>query len=370
MKFLVICNSASGLHNFRSMLLKELIKKGDQIVAIVPESTDDSQIGSENELKKLGCQLIRMKIERRNIALKKDLFLLAGYARCMFYFKPEFVITYTIKPNIYGGVICRLLKIPYAVNVTGLGSAFQKKNFLYKIVVLLYKLALKNAKTVFFENQNNFQIFLNERIIESSQGYLLNGAGVDLDKFSYHNYPQPHRGTNFLFIGRIMKEKGVEELFFAMKRLQKDNQECHLYIVGNFEENYCEVIEKYEKEGWLTNCGHQKDVRPFIARADCFVLPSWHEGMSNTNLENAAMGRPVITSNISGCKEAVIDGVSGMLCEPGDEEEVYNAMKKFLDLTYEERKTMGIEGRKHMEKNFDKKEIVKKTISRLDMITS
>ena len=166
-------------------------------------------------------------------------------------------------------------------------------------------------------------------------------------------------------MGRIMAEKGIDELFEAMQHLVSDGVNCELNILGSYEENYKEKIEKFEAEGWLHYYGYQKDVRPYIEKSHCFVLPSWHEGMANTNLECAAMGRPVITSNIHGCLEAVDDGVSGFLCDKKNADNLYQVMKQFTKLSYDQRKAMGLAGRKRMEEVFDKKLVVKETIANL-----
>ena len=164
-----------------------------------------------------------------------------------------------------------------------------------------------------------------------------------------------------------MEEKGINELFQAMCRLIIDKYRCSLDILGEYEEDYKEMIEKYENEGWLHYHGYKKEVREYIEKCHCFILPSWHEGMANTNLECAASGRPVITSNIHGCLEAVENGVSGYLCERQNAEELYQTMKKFMLLSYDEKKAMGLAGRKRMEKLFDKKEVVKDTIKVIGM---
>ena len=173
-------------------------------------------------------------------------------------------------------------------------------------------------------------------------------------------YPTEQK-IHFLFMGRIMKEKGIEELFEAMRRLIDDGIDCCLDVLGESEENYKELIMQYENEGWLHYYGYQKDVKPFIKQCHCFVLPSWHEGMANTNLESAASGRPVITSRIPGCMETVDDGVSGYLVERRNIKNLYKVLKKFCLLS-EERKEMGLAGRKHMEENFDKRKVVEETI--------
>ena len=177
-------------------------------------------------------------------------------------------------------------------------------------------------------------------------------------------YPNGER-VKFLFMGRIMAEKGIDELFEAMKKLVSEGFNCELDLLGFPEEDYKEKIERYEEEGWLHYYGYQKDVRPYIERCHCFVLPSWHEGMANTNLECAAMGRPVITSSIHGCMEAVEDGVSGYLCEKQNMDSLYQMMKKFIALSDKEHKAMGLAGREHMEKFFDKKIVIERTMSKL-----
>lgn len=317
------------------------------------------------ELTDLGLRLIETPIDRRGMNPIKDFSLLMHYFRLLKKERPDLVLTYTIKPNIYGGVVCRLSKIPYAVNITGLGTAFQRKGLLQKTVVAMYRFALKKARVVFFENKANMQIFLENSIIREKQTVLLNGAGVNLDHFRMLPYPEDNEKMRFLFIGRIMTEKGVNELFEVIKKLNSEGYRCSLDVLGGYDENYEQKIKVAEAEGWLKYHGYQSDVRSFIDNCHCFVLPSYHEGMANTNLECASSGRPVITSNIPGCKEAVIEGISGLLCEPKNVDSLYTAMKQMVRLSVEERRTMGLFGRKHMEDVFDKKKVVEETMKYL-----
>lgn len=367
MKILIICNYSSGLYTFRGMLIQELIKKGHTVNAIIPETEEEHEKKAENDLKRLQCGLKRIPMERRGMNPLHDIKLMLEYKKTIKKFKPDMVLTYTIKPNIYGGLACRNLKVPYVVNITGLGTAFQKDGMLKKLVVTMYKTALKKAKVVFFENIENRDIFIQEGILSVEKTHVLAGAGVDLERFQYTEYPQDEEKTRFLFIGRVMQEKGIDELFEAMQRLNKNGYPCFLDVLGGFEENYSEQIKKYENEGWLNYQGYQNDVRPFIAKSHCFVLPSWHEGMANTNLECAAMGRPVITSKIHGCMEAVEDGVNGYLCEKQNVDSLYEKMEQMCKLSYEEKKAMGVAGREHMEKVFDKKKVVEETIEKLEV---
>ena len=357
-KIVVLSNSSSGLFDFRKELLVELKKETDIIVTI-PEKA------KKVELEGIGCKSIEIPMERRGLNPLKDFVLLKEYYKLIKKEKPAQVITYTIKPNIYGGIVCSILRVPYAANITGLGTTFQKKGILRTVVKVMYKISLAKAKVVFFENVENKNILVAENIINEKQACLLKGAGVNLDYFELSAYEQIDEVVRFLFIGRVMKEKGVDELFEATKRLYEEGDKVCLDVLGNFEENYEDKIKQFETEGWLHYYGYQKDVRPYIQKCHCFVLPSYHEGMANTNLECAAMGRPLITSRIHGCMEAVVEGKSGFLCEKQDAESLYGQMKRFVELSYEEKKAMGIAGRKHMEEVFDKRKVVEETRKRL-----
>lgn len=251
------------------------------------------------------------------------------------------------------------------MNITGLGTTFQKDGLLQSIVTKMYRVAFKKANVVFFENIENKNIIVNKKIVLDSKCCVLNGAGVNLDRYSYLEYPVDCKTTRFLFIGRVMQEKGFDELYTAMQRLVDGGFDCKLDVLGSYEEDYKKKIDSAVEAGWLSYYSYQNDVRPFIGKSHCFVLPSWHEGMANTNLECASSGRPVITSSIHGCKEAVLDGTTGYLCESQNIDSLYECMKKFIALSYQKRKDMGKAGRKHMEIFFDKRIIVDSTIKNL-----
>ena len=354
MKVLILANSDIGLYKFRKELIIELIDKENDVYISLPDG-DYVKL-----LEKLGCIFVDTPMDRRGINFIKDANLLHYYKKIIKEIDPDIVITYTIKPNIYGGIAARNAKKTYAVNITGLGSAFENKGIIRALVINLYKYALKKSKVIFFENYSNRDELVSLGCCKKEKTYVLNGAGVNTETFYYLPYPDNEK-IKFLFIGRVMKEKGVNELFEAMKKLQEDGMNCFLDVVGPFEENYKEILEKYEKEGWLKYHGYQGDVRPFISSCDCFVLPSYHEGMANTNLECASSGRPIITSNIPGCKEAVIES-SGILCEPRNMKDLYCAMKRIINMSREERIQMGKCGRNHMKEVFEKKKVIYETI--------
>lgn len=358
-KVLIIANCASGLYDFREDLIRKLIMLNQKVYTLIPA---DEYV---EELTSLGCKIIDTPVDRRGMNPVKDLKLLLKYNKIINEIKPDLVITYTIKPNVYGGLICRIKRIPYAINITGLGTTFQNDGMLKKIVTAMYKVSSKKAKVVFFENIENLEVFVNLGIVKKENTQLLNGAGVNLDKFSFKEYPENSKTIKFLFMGRVMAEKGVNELFDAMEELYKNGYDFQLDVLGNYEEDYEKIINKYENDGWLKYHGYQNDVRPFIEKAHCFVLPSWHEGMANTNLECGAMGRPIITSNIHGCLEAVVDGKSGYLVEKKNVNDLYEKLKNFIKLPYDEKVKMGQASHDHIAEVFDKKKVVKKTIEKL-----
>lgn len=358
MKILILANYDVGLYQFRRELIAEMLKTHEVYVSL--------PFGElVRPLQEMGCKFIDTPLDRRGIDPVTDMGLFLRYRKMLREVKPDMVITYTIKPNIYGGLACRLARVPYAANITGLGTAFQNEGLLKKLVTLMYRTALKRAKTVFFENSGNMDTLLELGVVCTEQCRLLPGAGVNLEHYGFAAYPDVDGETRFLFIGRVMKEKGVDELFVAMERLYSEGMNCRLDVLGSFEEHYEERIRDAESDGWLRYHGYQTDVRPFIAGAHCFVLPSWHEGMANTLLECAAMGRPLITSRIHGCMEAVIEGESGLLCEAKDAESLYRTMRQFCGMSRDAREAMGRAGSRHMENKFDKKLVVRETVEAL-----
>lgn len=354
MRILILANNDLGLYRFRKELISELLKEHEVYISLPYGEMVDPLV-------RQGCILYDTSVDRRGINPVTDLKLLSRYNRMMDEIRPDLVITYTIKPNIYGGIVCSNKSIPYAVNITGLGAAFQNKGALQQMVTVMYRIALKKVRVVFVENSEVRKILITKKIVPDRKIHVLSGAGVNLDDFTYTDYPK-NDIFSFLFVGRVMKAKGIDELLEAVRRLNREGLICKLHLVGFSEENYRSEIQRGCREGWLVDHGLQKDVRPFIAESDCFVLPSWHEGMANTNLESAASGRPVITSDIPGCREAVVDGVTGFLCERKNTDSLCNAMRRMYQTPREERIRMGLAGRRNMEEKFDKKDVVRETL--------
>lgn len=358
MKILILANNSLGLYRFRGALIGRLLES--HIVYASSPRND-----CFDELERMGVHMIETPVDRRGTDPFTDIKLYRTYLRMMRDIQPDLVITYTIKANVYGGYAARRAHIPYAANVTGTGTAFQRRGALRRLATQLNRVGLKGASIVFFENAADLDLFCRFRIVLPRMCHVLNGAGVDVESFMPTPYPSDDAGVRFLFIGRVMKEKGMNELFASMRRLRAAGSTCTLHIVGECEDDYREVIRQGEAEGWLVDHGYRTDVRPFIADAHCLVLPSYHEGMANVNLEAAAMGRPLITSRIPGCMEAVREGESGYLCAPCDVESLHEQMVAFLQLSQTEREAMGRVGRAHMETVFDKRKVVSDTLEAL-----
>lgn len=358
-RILVLANFDVGLYKFRKELIQEFLNSGNEVYISVPDGE------FVRNLESMGCKFINTLVDRRGINPRTDAKLMFFYRKLIKKIYPDIVITYTIKPNIYGGLMCRMLSIPYAANITGLGTAFQNESILKKIVTFLYKVALKNAKVIFFENVENQKIMLDLNIVKRTNSCVLNGAGVNLEEYFFCEYPAEDE-IRFLFIGRVMKEKGIDELLEVAKKIKKQYSNIYFDIVGPLEDDYKMQIEEFVEQDVIVYHGYQKDVKPYIEKCHCFVLPSYHEGMANTLLEAAAMGRPLITSNIHGCLEAVEEGKNGYLVEAKSVESLFIQMEKFICLSYDNKKEMGQTSRKVVCKRFDKQKIVRKTIRELE----
>ncbi len=353
MKILICTNHSYMFWQFRRELT-EVLLKNNEVVLSTPF------VGHEENLQNMGCRMVSTDIDRRGINPATDLKLFCFYQRLIKCEKPDMVITYSIKPNIYAGLVCRMNKISYCANVQGLGTAFQKKG-LAQIATALYKAALKKAKTTFFENEENARMFQELGIQKQDKQTVLHGAGVNMNHYMPQPYPQNEK-LHFLYLGRIMREKGMDEIIYATKELKKEGFEFVLDLVGFYEDEYKTKIDELVDEGVAIFHGFQTDPRLYYTAADCIVLPSYHEGMSNVLLEAAATGRPVITSDIPGCREAVIPNASGLLVPPQNFDALYMAMRKMLEISWREREAMGKRGVAHMRAEFDKNKVVEATI--------
>ena len=294
-------------------------------------------------------------------------FFIFSYVKTIKHIKPDTVLSYTIKPNIYGGIASRINKVPYLVNITGLGTSAENPGFIQKITWTLYRIGLKKANCVFFQNESNRSFFKNKNII-INKTRLIPGSGVNIDQHKFEKYPEEDGIIKFLFIGRIMKAKGVDELLDAAMIIKNKYPNVLFNLVGPSEENYNEKLENLQKAGIIKYHGQQDDVHSFIKESHATILPSYHEGIANVLLESASAGRPVIASKIPGCQETFDEGISGLGFEVKNVNALINAIVKFIELPYKEKKKMGTAGRKKMEKEFNRQIVIDAYIEEINKL--
>lgn len=361
-KILILSNSYEGLYKFRKELLSQLIKKYIVLVCAPFDKNYDLKI------KKIGCEVIDVSLKRRRKNIFYEIILIKNYFKIFQKYAPDKVLLYTIKPNIYGGIFCRYFKIKYISTITGIGSAFQKKGILRKLLIFFMKISLKKAEKIFFQNKENLEFYLKNNIIKIGDTKLVKGSGVNLKEFKCEI--KEKKGTiKILFIGRIMKEKGIEEFLEIaenIKKLKKDKIE--FYILGQFEEKkYEKIIKKYEDKKIIKYLGIVSDVREEIKKVHCLINPSWHEGMSNVLLEAGAMKRFLICSNISGCKEIVVNDITGFTFERKNSKELEKKILNFLDLSNKKYKEYIMNSYKHITNNFSRSKIVELYLEEIEV---
>jgi len=363
-KVIIISNSSSGLYEFRREILLDMMKD-HEVCVFLPEKDKYYDM-----LDKDGCNMVHTPFERRGMNPIKDVKLLYLYKKLIKLEKPDLVCTYTIKPNIYGGMACRMTHTPYLVNVTGLGTAIQGGGILSKVLVTMYRVATKKAKCIFFQNEYNM-LFMNGKVIGKTNSRLLPGSGVNLDVHTYKPYPSETDGINILSVMRIMKDKGIEEYFETVDKLGgkklseitgitsiASDAKVIFTLAGYYEE---ETREKYEPvlnrlvhERKLVYKGFVDDMDSMYGRCHLVLHPSYHEGLSNVCLEAAACGRPVLASDIPGCRETIDAGRTGILFEARNDKAIEDAVVSVLKMTVLDREKMGLTGRRFVEDRFSR----------------
>lgn len=349
-KILILTNSDVGLYKFRKELIQELVKKYEVYISL-PDGEFIPQ------LKILGCKYINTIINRRGTNPIADFKLMLKYKEIIINLKPNVVLTYTIKPNVYGGLTCRILRIPCIANITGLGTAVENAGLLQKITIFLYKLSLKTAKCVFFQNAENRRFFIDNKIIMKKHR-LIPGSGVNLKHFHVLDYPFDET-VEFVFISRIMKEKGIDQYLEAAEYIKNKYPNTIFHVCGVCEEAYEDILQEKQEKGIIEYHGMLSDVRQILTKTHCTIHPTYYpEGMSNVLLESAACGRPIITTDRSGCREIVDDGVNGYIAEQQNSKDLIEKIEKFLKLSYEDKKTIGLAGRAKVEREFDRQIVI------------
>lgn len=362
MKVLILTNYFLGLHSFRKEVVKAIRDAGHEVVISAP--FDEKKAYFEE----IGCELIDTQFNRKGTNPIKDLGLMIRYRKMLRQIKPDVVLSYTIKPNLYGGMACQLCHVPQIVNITGLGSAVENPGWLQKLTILLYKVGLRKAKTVFFQNKANKEFCELHKMVKGNK-MLIPGSGVNLQYHTIQEYPKDGI-IKFIFISRLLKEKGIEEYFGAAIRIKKQYPNTEFHIVGPCEDSYSERLDALQKDEIIIYHGLQPDVRPFIGAVHCTIHPSYYpEGMSNVLLESCAAGRPIITTNRPGCGEIIEDGRTGFLVNAKDVDNLVSVIERFIALPYQQKMQMGLNAREKVEKEFDRQIVVDAYLNELSKIS-
>lgn len=361
-KILIMVNRDFVLYNFRIELVERLLKEKYKVYICLPygEKVD--------EMIKMGCKFIPVDIDKRGTNPIRDMKLIKNYFRIFRKVKPDMILLYTTKVCIYGGIVAGLMKIPYIENISGLGTAVENRSKLQNFMVMLYKAAVKKADCVFFQNKENRDFFKDHKI-KCKKIKLIPGSGVNLERWSPMEYPDEKNGIHFLFIARVIKEKGIEEYLACAEYIRKKYSETVFHVLGPCDGDYEKILEKYQKNGIIQYHGMVQDTREFLKFSHCTIHPSFYpEGISNVLLESAACCRPVITTDRSGCIDTVDDGISGYVFPQRDTNALIDRVEKFLALTNEQRKIMGLNGRKKVEKEFDRQIVVEAYMKEVDKV--
>jgi len=357
---LIISNVTGGLYSFRKELIEQLVKRNKVVVLA-------SYSGREDELKALGCELVETKFDRHGTNPLQEIQLIRLYKQYLRRIKPDIVLTYTIKPNIYGGMACAALKIPFVANITGLGTALENPGLMQKILIPLSRYSLRKAQKVFFQNEENRDFMLKHKIVQN-RFELIPGSGVNLAQYQVLDYPDDDM-VNFVFIARIMKEKGIDQYLDAARYIRGKYPYTRFHICGNCEQAYQAILKEMQDSGVIIYHGRVKDIASIHRMSQCTIHPTYYpEGMSNVLLESCACGRPIITTDRAGCREIINDGVNGFIVKQKDTQDLIEKIEKFLALSIEERRAMGLAGRLRVERDFDRNIVIQKYLDEIEKV--
>lgn len=352
MRVLIVANADIGLYKFRKELLEELVKENEVYIAL-PKGE------FYQELIAIGCHYIETEIDRHGTNPIKEFRVVSLYKKIIKELKPDIVFTYTIKPNVYAGMACAALGVPYVANVTGLGTAVENPGIMQVITVNLYKYGLRKAQKVFFQNTENRDFMIAKGAVRGAYD-MLPGSGVNLDNYTVSEYPNGDT-IDFVFVSRIMKEKGIDQYLDAAKEIRKRHPETRFHICGFCEQAYEEELKELDANETIIYHGLVKNMAEIYSKMSCTIHPTYYpEGLSNVLLESAASGRPIITTDRAGCREVVDNGVNGYVVEEKNSKDLVEKIEMFLSKSVEERKQMGLAGRKKVEREFDRQIVIDK----------
>lgn len=362
-RVVISINTSWNIFNFRAGLIRALQDDGHEVVALAPEDE------FSEKLEAMGCRFVPIAVDNKGTNPLRDALLLATYRRRLREIRPDVFLGYTIKPNVYGSLAAHSLGIPVINNVSGLGTAFLSSGPLQRLVEGLYRTAFRRSQRVFFQNDDDRQLFVSRRIVAEARTGLLPGSGIDLERFAPAEMPEhaPGGPLKFLLIGRVLYDKGVAEFVEAARQVRAEGYAARFAILGFMDvENRTAVdqatLDDWVREGLVDYLGSADDVRPHIAAADCIVLPSYREGTPRTLLEAASLARPLVATDVPGCREVVDEGENGLLCRVKDSTDLARALRQIIAMTPDQRRRFGLAGRRKMERQYDEKLVISQYI--------
>lgn len=365
MKVAIVLNTSWNIYNFRMNFVRTLLEKGYEVHTIAPVDSYTARLVDA------GCHHHPVRMDSRGINPIKDFALILELRGIYKKVRPDIILHYTIKPNIYGAVAAATLGIPTVNNVCGLGTVFLRNNILSRVAILLYRWSFRFPKKVFFQNPDDRDLFIKQNLVAPESADLLPGSGIDLQRFA----PQPFRRNTtftFLLISRLITDKGILEYVEAIRRLKAEGINARFQLLGAKDPLHrrgipVETIQQWIDDRTVEYLGTTEDVRPFIHAADCIVLPSYREGTPHTLLEAASCAKPIVATDVPGCKQVVEHNVNGLLCRLKDADDLAEKMKAISRLRDEALLQFGENGRKKMEEEFDESRVIGKY---LDAITA
>ncbi len=367
MKVAIVINTSWNIYNYRLGLINALIEQGHEVYAIAPKDE------YSDELVKAGCQYIPVEMDNWGTNPFRDIKLIFDFYKIYRSIKPDVIFHYTIKPNIYGTIAGRLLKIPTICNVSGLGTVFMKETFVTKLVKKMYKFTFRYPEKVFFQNEEDKQYFETQKLVEKGRIEILPGSGVNTDHFA-PTVSEKNGKFTFLMVSRLLYDKGVVEFIEARKQIKNNGKIVEFQILGGIDSGHTrgipsETIDAWVDHGLVNYLGTAKDVRPYIEKADCIVLPSYREGTPRTLLEAASMGKPLLATDVPGCNNVVEDNVNGYLCKPKDVDDLASKMKQMVKTSDEQLLKFGQNGRDMVKSRFDEKIVIRKYLETIENLS-
>jgi len=358
-----------GTNTIRRKLTGFLMEKGYNVTVLATGS--DAEI---NLARSRGFNVIDLKASNQDISGIWQ--YMRNIKKALKNSKADVCLTFTIRSAIWGNIVTRQLKIPTITSITGIGPLFDSNHFTYKAARLFYKFVLRKTQKVFFQNKTDMNLFLIKKFVPPSKAKTIPGSGIDYEYYKPVHPVKENKKIIFLFISRLIKDKGILEFLEAARILKDQLPEAEFHVMGPlWTQNLKRIIvtqqelDFWVEQGLINYLGYADDVRPFIASADCIVLPSYREGLSNVLLEAGSMEKPCITCDVPGCNDIVIDNVTGFLCEVKNAEDLAKKMERMYALTNKERQQMGAAARAEIIKKFDKKIVLDAYIQAIEEIS-